>query len=208
MDKSFHLLQELLPLMDRFLKEGQEASACRFMQWASHQEDQREEWTKEAQEQAGIKAAQYLTYIFRFSRFYLKKGLHDSSITTPEEWTFLIHFFPDEHWSKSDLIHQNIIDFSSGSEIIKRLVKRGILKEYPDPDDKRVKRLHLSEEGKQAMAETMQTMSHIPNLLLGNLQQTEAEQLIYILEKLDQHHRDLYPTRRKQELYEMNISTD
>ena len=69
---------------------------------------------------------------------------------------------------------------------MKSLEQRGLVKRVTDENDKRVSRVFLTEEGKQAQVERKESQDDLSEGIFGNLTEEEQVQLINILEKLEE----------------------
>ena len=81
---------------------------------------------------------------------------------------------------------------SSGMGVIKRLLKKGIIEEFPNPDDKRGKFLRLTKKGKEAVEGGYQKAPMAANLVSKNLNEKEKKRLLHLLKKLDSFHYPIY----------------
>lgn len=96
---------------------------------------------------------------------------------------------------KKDIANQAIMEHSTCIESIKRLIKAGLLQEETDQQDKRVKRVMLTNEGKLLSASLDKKMMGLGSLLIGNLSELEKKSMIPILKKLNEFHHTLYKER-------------
>ncbi len=101
-----------------------------------------------------------------------------------------------QHPRKKDIMNQTIMERTTCMESIKRLIKVGILKEYNDEKDKRVKRVLLTSMGKELVVKLDQKMMHLSVLLMGDLSEIEKKSLLSILQKLNTFHAELYQKRQ------------
>lgn len=97
-----------------------------------------------------------------------------------------------ERPSKKDIALQAIMEHSTCIESIKRLIKAGLLQEETDEQDKRVKRVMLTNEGKILSSSLDKKMRGLGSLLIGNLSEVEKKSIILILKKLNEFHHNLY----------------
>jgi DNA-binding MarR family transcriptional regulator len=94
--------------------------------------------------------------------------------------------------SKKEIAARVIMEHSTCIESIKRLIRSGLLREKTDVNDKRLKRVMLTDAGVALLTEVDKKMMGLGTLLMGNLSETEKRSLIPILSKLNDFHRDLY----------------
>jgi DNA-binding MarR family transcriptional regulator len=89
---------------------------------------------------------------------------------------------------------------TSGSEVIRRLIKRGLIVESADEDDKRSVRVSITRSGREEILKILPLMSKVSNIVVGNLSNEEINTLSYLLKKLDYFHNDIYLNKRDQSL--------
>ncbi|MCB0665392.1 MAG: winged helix-turn-helix transcriptional regulator, partial [Saprospiraceae bacterium] len=124
----------------------------------------------------------------KFATLYSKKALAGYNLSTVEEWIYLLRLYMLDNPKKSELIYGLISEFPSGSEIIKRLKRKGFVSEYIDPSDRRSKRLKISGKGKKLLRDSMPKMEIVGEMALNRLNEDEKIVLDYLLNKLDAFH--------------------
>jgi DNA-binding MarR family transcriptional regulator len=102
--------------------------------------------------------------------------------------------------SKSELIAKQIMEKTSGTEIINRLVKRGMIFETSDENDKRSIRVSITKSGRDEIIKILPLMSMVTEIVVGNLSTEEINTLSYLLKKLDYFHNDIYLNKRGEPL--------
>ena len=135
-----------------------------------------------------------------YAKWYIKKVLRESHLQTPDEFSFLITLMTYESLSKSELITKQVMEKTSGSEVIRRLIKRGLIVESADEDDKRSVRVSITRAGREEILKILPLMSKVSNIVVGNLSNEEINTLSYLLKKLDYFHNDIYLNKRDQSL--------
>jgi DNA-binding MarR family transcriptional regulator len=131
-----------------------------------------------------------------YAKWYIKKVLRESHLQTPEEFSFLITLMTYDSLSKSELITKQVMEKTSGSEVIRRLIKRGLMAESPDENDKRSVRVSITKSGREEILRLLPQMSDVTKIVEGNLTSEEINTLSYILKKLDYFHNDIYMNMR------------
>lgn len=96
-----------------------------------------------------------------------------------------------ELWKADGLTNAEIAEIldirpSSVTAQVKSLEQRGLVKRVTDENDKRVSRVFLTEDGKQAQVERKESQDNLSEGIFGNLTEEEQVQLINILEKLEE----------------------
>ena len=135
-----------------------------------------------------------------YAKWYIKKVLRDSLLQTPDEFSFLITLMTYDSLSKSELIAKQIMEKTSGTEIINRLVKRGMIFETADHNDKRSIRVSITKSGREEILRILPLMSMVTGIVVGNLSTEEINTLSYLLKKLDYFHNDIYVNKRGEPL--------
>jgi DNA-binding MarR family transcriptional regulator len=105
--------------------------------------------------------------------------------------------------TKTNLIHKNIHDIPSGTEIIKRLIRKGWVNEIPDETDKRKVQVSINEAGKGALVGSFKEIEKVSKIISANLEPAEKEQLLRILKKLDAFHWPIFENRKGKSLEEL-----
>ena len=153
-------------------------------------------WVSEQYGSAVNEMPVLVALMYRYARHYVKKAMKDSKLQTMEEFGFLIALLSRESMTKSELFQAAVLEKTTGTEVIRRLLKLGLLREFPDPDDKRSVRVALTDMGKAVVFQLLPQMDTVSKIVAGNLVPSEIDQLYHLLKKLDAHHNDLYLYRR------------
>jgi len=138
--------------------------------------------------------------MYHYAKGYIKKALRDSNLQTPDEFSFLITLMTYDNLTKGELITQQVMEKTSGSEVIRRLIKRGLIIEYPDEKDKRSIRVTMTKTGREEIIRILPLMSKVSEIVVGNLSAEEINTLSYLLKKLDYFHNDIYINKRGHQL--------
>jgi len=133
-----------------------------------------------------------LTLMFKYAKQYIKKGLQKSELQTADDFSYLIVLLTYTSLTKMELIQKNVMEKTSGMEVIKRLQRYGMLEQFDDEIDKRSKRVKITEKGKIEIFRLLPEMSKISSIVSGNLSDSEKLTLSYLLKKLDQFHNEIY----------------
>lgn len=144
--------------------------------------------------------AQHFLFLYRYIKFYAKTALADTTINTIEEFSILATAMQQHAIPKTELIRKNVIEKSSGIEIVKRLIKAGYMTQSDNPDDHRSQLMTISPKGREALFSAFQKMDLLGIIAAGNLDDSEKYQLAILLRKLDQFHFDNYNNKNLHEL--------
>lgn len=208
MSSRYQLIKGLLDRVEEFEKERgeQEMDLVAFNLWLNRklsfaQPDffhHRGEYTDSSS--SGVILTMLIGFLFRYAKLYIKKALEDTPLSTMDEFSFMASLSNYGSLTKSELINQNIVEFTSGIEIIKRLVRNGLMEEFADPDDRRSKRVKLTEEGKKAMGIVLPSMNRVAQIVEGDLNPSEMEAIMPILYRLNDFHAVIHHKDRKSSL--------
>lgn len=141
-----------------------------------------------------------LVLLNRYAKEYVKIALEDSDLNTADEFSFLITLFAMGSHTKSELTNKMLLTKTSGTEVIKRLLKKGLIKEYEDLEDKRSKRIEINERGQAKLFQVLPRISISSELIKGNLTSYELATLNRLLKKLEEHHKNIFATSSKEDI--------
>ena len=136
--------------------------------------------------------ARLFIFMSRYAKSYIKKALLHTSLATAEDFTCLAILLTHNSLSKSELIQLNLIEKTSGTEIINRLLSNELITQWDDQDDKRSKRIAISEKGKELLYVVFADMNHVSKIITGKLTLSEKITLQYLLQQLEKFHFGLH----------------
>ncbi len=200
------LLERLLPLLAAYEEEngaGGTASPLGFGQWLVSRAEGQPETVPAVPEPPPYlegEIAQYLSGLYRYARFYAKKALRHTQLESLDEFGYLITLLEEGATAKVVLITKNIQEIPSGTEVIKRLLRKGWIDEQPDPQDRRSVRVSLNEQGKAALTGSFAQIGSIARMVSGNLSLRERMELLRLLRKLNEFHFPIFSQHRHEEL--------
>jgi MarR family transcriptional regulator, lower aerobic nicotinate degradation pathway regulator len=129
--------------------------------------------------------------LYKYTKQYTKKALQNSPILTLDDFGFLAYLYFRPAMTKSELIRENLMEISSGTEVIKRLLKSELIEEFQDDRDSRAKSLRITQSGRDITREVFREMGKVAQIVAGNLSREERIQLLALLTKLDDFHQQL-----------------
>jgi DNA-binding MarR family transcriptional regulator len=135
---------------------------------------------------------QLFVYMSRYAKSYIKKALDGTPLLTAEDFTALAILLTHDHLTKSELINHNLQEKTSGTEVIKRLLAAGLIKQWDDVNDRRSKQIAITDPGKQLLYQVFEDMNHVGKMITGKLTLSEKLTLHYLLQKLEDFHQEHY----------------
>ena len=144
-----------------------------------------------------------LVLMNRYAKSYVKKALAGKIVQTGDEFSFLITLLTFESLTKTELINKQVIEKTSGTEIIKRLLNQELISEFADPNDKRSVRVAITPKGRNEIFSILPEMAVVSSIVKGNLTDNEVSTLSYLLKKLDFYHNDIFQNKRNLSLNEL-----
>jgi len=151
-----------------------------------------------------VEFSSLLTGLYRFSKHYVKKAFKNAKIKTIDEFGFLATLLKDGSLLKNELINRHLLEISSGSEILKRLIKNNLIYEFPDEKDKRAKRVSLTDVGKHEIMNAFDDMHKVSEIIIGKLTGKELSDAILIFRKLTYFHHHIHEIDRNTKLVELH----
>jgi len=148
-------------------------------------------------------------FMSRYAKFYIKKALEGTQLQTPEDFTALAILLTHNHLSKSELISHNLQEKTSGTEVIRRLVTSGLVRQWDDTKDKRSKHIAITDKGKELLYQVFVHTNYVGQIITGKLTVAEKFTLQYLLQKLENFHLEHYEKKsilKKEDL--KNLATE
>jgi len=147
--------------------------------------------------------AMYIAMMYNFAIFYSRRVFKDSEIYSIVDYGFMAALLSGQEKTKSQLIQENIMEKSSGTEVIKRLLKQGMLEELDNPADKRTKLVRLSPKGSESFFAIGPSIENLSQVITGSMGNREKITLLETLKKLFYHHWDLFTQKKESEIQEL-----
>lgn len=199
----YNLIIDTLKELDTFqkLKSGDNHCLEDFRCYLNEQANEKMMTAENSEKNSEIEneIAEHVIMLGRYSKQVLKKSLENHPDLFNEDFTYLLRLRDFSSLTKMQLIEKNAHEKQSGIEIIKRLVRNGLLKESPDKKDKRSTRISLTAKGKKVFQECVKDLDEASKILCGKLQKEEKENFLLSLEKLNTYHHSVYQNAKIQD---------
>ena len=153
-----------------------------FGQWLVSQEE--EETEPEPVSEISIhRLAQAIRSVYRLYVKNVRQALQTYTLN-PEDLFYLSSLNELCEPTKSELIAYNHSEFTSGIDIIKRLIHRGWITEKPDMKDKRARRLSISVEGMSILAQCQPQLEEVKRRMFSGMMADTSFRIQAALEKI------------------------
>jgi|SRR6476661_3295136 len=143
------------------------------------------------------------TFIYRYLRGYSRLALAGTPLATLDDFAYLATVYGHQPISKTEAIARNIQEKATGTEVIKRLLAAGLIREEASATDRRRKLLTVTEEGGALLFRLFARMDQVAQMGAGNLSPAERQQLVYLLLKLDAFHNPVFRAPRPDSFEEL-----
>lgn len=138
---------------------------------------------------------QFLTLLSRGARFidfYMRKAFQNLEIQSRLEFQFLISIRGMDNPRKTDIIYFNLVEISTGVETLKRLQNRGLVEDFNDESDKRVKRIRLTSVGETAVDKALKKFNDLDNIANTFGKEDNLKAFIPALMAFNDYHTQIY----------------
>jgi DNA-binding MarR family transcriptional regulator len=149
-----------------------------------------------------------LRRIGKFHIAYSNIALEGTGLDQMEEFGILVTIFNMGNPIKSEAIYRNIMELSSGSNMLIRMKKRGLVREYDDKEDKRQTRLELTPKGKKVVLQAKDRVMKMAGMMVHVLSDEDKELCIQLLSPIDRRFSDLFQKQKNKDfetIYEENM---
>ncbi len=123
--------------------------------------------------------------IHKLNMSYANNAIENTGIKQIEEFGILLTVQQGHNPKKSEVIYANLFELSSGTDMLNRLIKRGLIKEYDDKDDKRSKRIELTAAGAKAIELCTARMRKVASMMTIDLSEDDKQLCIQLLKNIE-----------------------
>jgi DNA-binding MarR family transcriptional regulator len=141
------LLHNLIDLVDEFSKANTSSTMEDFVIWMSGKYFEREA-SDGHQDQLDLMLAFQTSMLNKAIKKQTKEVIAGSSLSSLDGYSFLLHLDQVESFRKMELIEIHNLEAPTGIEVIKRLLSKGLIEEFNDSEDKRARRVKMTNSGK------------------------------------------------------------
>lgn len=192
MKTSLEITSEIIEWLKLFTEENpeNEMDLKPFIIWLNSRlfTDLHSDQSKHDHDMLDMELSFLLALQHRHYKAYAKSALGGSELSSPEGFSFLYHLNLVDSYRKMELIKMHLIEPPSGIEVLKRLLKKEFIEEFDDPDDKRAKRIRITETGKQEIQSIMPKMKHVFSSMTAEMSLNEKLHVVSFLNHMNDYH--------------------
>jgi len=194
-------IQDLIQEFSQFEEETGSSDIKKFSSWLHerHVMPPEEELVNSPHYTLDTEFMVQLTFLNQHAKHYIKTALKDTPLSSLYDFSFLFILYYKESLRKSELIAENMMEFSPGMEVIRRLLRKELIEDFADPNDGRSRRVKITSKGRAIMEIARHRIAQVSRIITGNLRKSEKAKTLNILHKLSQFHRPIW---------EQNYGTD
>lgn len=186
------IIHELIGHWATYSKKRPNPSIEGFSSWLKNTLATSEEQSKISLREKKMHLGRVFGRIINFTEMWGKLAFKDLPIKQFEDFGILIEVKYRGNPSKNEVANLLLNEKSTAFEIIKRLIREGMLDEQIDQGDKRIRRVELTPFGKEVLKRAEVQAGKVSEILMGDSTEEEIDTMISKLEELDQFHTKLY----------------
>jgi DNA-binding MarR family transcriptional regulator len=137
--------------------------------------------------------------ISKLNMAYANIALKGTELNQIEEFGILVTIRKEKNPRKTEVIYANLFELSSGTDMLNRMKKRGLIKEYADKDDKRSKRIELTAKGEKVATACTERISKNAIMLMKDLSDDDKDLCIQLLKNIEIKLSALWPKHKAKE---------
>jgi DNA-binding MarR family transcriptional regulator len=197
----------VLTAWERFSDQQPQGSLREFASWLLNHLDPLRQTPALPNSEPIMKSGQRLSEVFdnedflahffigrlgRYAKSYGKSIIAEHGFASSDELLFLSLISRMDQPTKKEVCIANATELTTGMDILRRLVKNGLIEETPDERDGRAKRLSLTDQGHAMINRIYAQFEQIPTSVLADLDEVERRQFIQTLTYLNNYHFQFY----------------
>jgi DNA-binding MarR family transcriptional regulator len=208
MENRYDILKQIIDQFEKYESENQRVTLSDFSRWLSVRVKQQPEepetiitefkalragkssYSKNPDE--GTRFLEYISRISKYHEFYIRKSLTDTPLNSRLEFLFLQTVNQLERAKKTDLLGLHLVEYSTCMDTIKRLVNNNLLLEVQDDNDKRVKLLKITEQGKSVLKNAEIRIVNEKMMFLACISPNKWRKTLPVLQEMDEFHNSVY----------------
>lgn len=145
--------------------------------------------------------------ISKLNMLYANIALKGTGLNQIEEFGMLMTIKQEKNPKKTEVIYANLFELSSGTDMLNRMKKRGLIKEYDDKEDKRSKRIELTSKGEKVVKVCSEKISKNAKMMAHNLTDDDKELCVQFLKSTEIEFSSLWRQHRRKAFDDIYNST-
>jgi DNA-binding MarR family transcriptional regulator len=140
---------------------------------------------------AGSKSATIgvlLTKLQKYLGLIVKPEIRKLGLAKEHEYSFLYQVSNMQKPNKNQLARENLLELSTGRDVVNRLVNKGLITEKPDPADGRAMLINITSKGSRLLKRSFKLLATPFSDFAGDLTVKEQETLVQLLTKMERYH--------------------
>jgi DNA-binding MarR family transcriptional regulator len=197
----YFLIREILDKLEAFEREGKSNDLRSFSFWLYSQfQDSPPGETTSLNHNLDGQLINLISILNSHIKRYTKAVLKDSPLVSLNDFSFLASLVEEGSMRKTDLIARNYSELSPGIEVIKRLLRNGLIEDFDNPEDGRSKQVRLTREGRKLYESMLDDMNRAARIMAGDLSEQEKLGLLALTHKLLAFHQPIWDQARGSDL--------
>ena len=123
--------------------------------------------------------------IHKLHVMYANAAFEGTPLNQVEEFGCLATIYQLKNPKKSEVIVSNLMELSSGTDMLNRLKSRGLIREQADKEDKRSKRILLTLSGEKAIATCLGRMEKLAKIMVHDMPPDDKLLCIQLLKQVE-----------------------
>ncbi|MEM1326931.1 MAG: MarR family winged helix-turn-helix transcriptional regulator [Bacteroidota bacterium] len=187
-------IKQLIDYWASYRAKYNDDSLSLFGQWLAQQPVSKQKKSSDQQEQLN-QLGHHFGRLANFSQLWAKLAFQELPIRHFEDFVILSHVYYQKNPTKNELATVLVNEKSTVFEIIKRLIKEGVLSEHKDKEDKRTRRVELTKEGKGVFEHARVQSAKVAKLLVGHSSDSDIQSMFEKFRELDHFHTALHTSK-------------
>ncbi len=123
--------------------------------------------------------------ISKLNMAYANIALKGTGLNQIEEFGVLLTIKQEKNPKKTEVIYANLFELSSGTDMLNRMQKRGLIKETADKEDKRSKRIEITAKGEKVVVACKEKILKNATMLMKDLADDDKDLCIQLLKNVE-----------------------
>jgi DNA-binding MarR family transcriptional regulator len=142
-------------------------------------------------------------HLVKLYSFYVSLAIKDIDIRREEDFYFLNYISKAKNPRKTEVIYAFYMELTTGLSILNGLKDLGLIEEFDDPEDKRSKRVSLSEKGEKALWDCYRQFSKVGSMLFKDMPEEDSRLCIQLLKGIEIKFRSHWQQHRARDFEEL-----